>query len=111
MTLFFKADAAIIANVDFPDPRNPTNAREASEVKIGILPLEEVNGGVGVLDVTSDASDDELIKAYGLSRPSTLTGPSLRFIMAANDLLTPAIMFHSASIPVSPWASWDVYDC
>lgn len=90
-----------MANVDFPEPRSPTNANEASEVKPGILPLVGVRGGVGVLDVTAD-SEFELMKAYGRSRPSTLSGPSL-LIMAANDLFTPAMMPHSACMISNVW--------
>jgi hypothetical protein len=93
MTFFFNADAAMMANVDFPEPRSPTKASEASELKPGILPLVGVRGGVGVLDAASDP-EFELMKAYGRSR-STLSGPSL-LIMVANDLLTPAMMPHSA---------------
>lgn len=93
MTFFFKDDAAMMANVDFPEPRSPTKASEASEVKPGILPLVGVSGGVGVLDATSDP-EFEPMKAYGRSR-STLSGPSL-LIIEANDLFTPAMMPHSA---------------
>jgi hypothetical protein len=96
MTFFFNADAAMMANVDFPEPRSPTNANEASELKPGILPLVGVSGGVGVLDVTSDP-EFELMKAYGRSLPSTLSGPSL-LIKVANDLFTPAMMPHSACV-------------
>lgn len=101
MTFFFKADAAMMANVDFPEPRSPTNANEASELKPGILPLVGVSGGVGVLDATSD-TEFELMKAYGRSRSSTPSEPSL-LIIVANDLFTPAIVPHSACLFSNVW--------
>lgn len=96
MMFFFKADAAMMANVDFPDPRSPTRTREASELKSGILALRGVIGGVGVREVLPD-SDDKLVKIQGLNRLSTARGPSVAS-MAANGLLTPAMMPHSVPI-------------
>ena len=98
MMFFFKADAAMMANVDFPDPRSPTRAREASELKSGILALLGVSDGVGVREMFSD-SDDELVNIQGLNRRSTASDPSAGSnSMAASGLLTPAMMPHSVSV-------------
>lgn len=104
MMLFFRADAAMMANVDFPDPRRPTRTREASELKSGILALANGFGGVGVLEMFS-GSDDTLVRVQYFNRRPTVSGSSVAPVMVANGLLTPAMMPHSVNILADVFAS------
>lgn len=90
---FFNADAAMMAKVDLPAPRTPTMTMDASDVKEGISPRTGRSGGVGVLEALFGPCDGvKPCRDAGLESLDTPGETPSWAIMAARDLLTPAMM-------------------
>jgi len=83
----------MMAKVDLPAPRTPTMTMDASDVKEGISPRTGRSGGVGVLEALFGPCDGvKPCRDAGLESLDTPGETPSWVIMAARDLLTPAMM-------------------